>query len=119
MSLRVLLVDDEEELVSSMSERLAFRGINARYALSGLDALRLTDEQEFDVVVLDLKMAGLSGVDLMRRLDEKREGMKFIFLTGHGSEADYRECCSAGACSYLVKPVEIEILVEKIKEAAA
>ncbi len=114
--LRILLVDDEEELVSSCAERLTFRGIDARYVTTGLDAVEATKEQPFDVVVLDVKMPGLSGTKLMRKLDETRAGMKFVFLTGHGSEVDFKECCEAGAASYLVKPVDIKHLVEKLKE---
>ena len=116
-ALKVLLVDDEEELVSSMTERLSFRGIEALSCTTGLDALKVTAENPIDVVVLDVKMPGLSGTKLMKKLKEVRAGMHYIFLTGHGSEEDYRACCEAGAFSYLVKPVEIEELVKKIREA--
>jgi DNA-binding response OmpR family regulator len=119
MGLTVLLIDDEEELVSSMSERLSFRGIDARYATTGLEGLRVAGEQKFDAVVLDVKMPGLSGIKLMRRLEQVQEGLHFIFLTGHGSESDFRDCCEAGASSYLVKPVDIDDLIQKIREALA
>ena len=119
MSLRVLLVDDEEELVSSLVERLSFRGVDACYATTGDDALRIVQQGVFDVVVLDVKMPGLSGLPLMLRLAEIRQGMKFIFLTGHGSQRDFDECSKAGAFCYLGKPVDIGELVKTIRMAVA
>jgi DNA-binding response OmpR family regulator len=114
-----LLIDDEEELVSSLAERLGFRGFSAKYATTGVGGVALAQAEAFDVVVLDVKMPGLSGIELMRRLEEVRPGMRYVFLTGHGSEADFQACCEAGAASYLVKPVDIVELVGKLKEVIA
>lgn len=118
-TMRILLIDDEEELVASIVERLGFRNIDAEYSTTGRDAIERVREEFFDVVVLDVKMPGLSGIKLLRELEKLRDGMRFIFLTGHGSEADYRDCCDAGACFYLVKPVDIDELISKLKEALA
>ena len=114
---RILLVDDEEELLSALSERLALRGFEVGFALDGEQALARLEACGFDLAVLDVKMPGLGGLDLMRRMERICPGMKYIFLTGHGSENDYRLCREAGVCGYLMKPVAIETLVEQIHAA--
>jgi len=115
--MNVLLVDDEEELVATMAERLSMRGIDAAYATSGEAALEMARDRDFDLVVLDVKMPGMHGLELMRRLEAVRPDLKYIFLTGHGSAEDYKACSEAGACSYLIKPANLEALINKIKEA--
>lgn len=116
--MRVLLVDDEEELVSTLAERLAMRGIEADWATSADQALEKVISSTYDVAVLDVKLPRISGLALKRRLEEKVPGMKFIFVTGHGSEDDFRTgSAEAGEGYYLMKPVNIESLVEKMEEA--
>ena len=116
--MRVLLVDDEEELVSALAERLSLRGIDADWSSTCYDALRRVESQTFDIAVLDVKMPKMSGLELKRRLQEKCPDMKFIFVTGHGSE-DYFQAAlrESGTAYYLVKPLHIETLIEKMKEA--
>jgi DNA-binding response OmpR family regulator len=116
--MRVLLVDDEEELVTTLAERLSFRDIDASWATSAEDAMSLAEAEHFDIAILDVKMPRMGGIDLKKRLEQMDPGMKFIFLTGHGSERDF-EIGSAQAASYLVKPVNIDALIEKMKEALA
>ncbi|KAF0188159.1 MAG: response regulator [Desulfobulbaceae bacterium] len=114
--MRLLLVDDEKEFVTTLAERLIIRGFDVEYATKALDALDLVKENHFDLVILDMKMPGTSGLELKDLLEKIRPNMKYIFLTGHGSEEDY----SAGlqqATHYLVKPVNISILINKINEA--
>ena len=109
--MRVLLVDDEKELVD------ALRGIDADWTVTCKDALNKLDTQEYDVALLDVKMPKLSGIELKKQMEKKAPNMKFIFLTGHGSEADFRAgSAEAGAEYYLVKPVGINTLVEKMRE---
>lgn len=116
--MRILLVDDEKELVSAMAERLAIRGIDADWVTSGEDALKLTETKPYDLAVLDVKIPRISGIKLKKKLEEKCPDMKFIFVTGHGSEDDFKAGSSeAGAEYYLVKPVKIELLIEKIGKA--
>jgi DNA-binding response OmpR family regulator len=115
--LKVLLVDDEEEMVSALAERLSFRDIDAEWVTSGKDAIAMLGKNHFDVYVLDVKMPGLSGLETMEEILKIRPGSKIIFLTGHGSALDHMACKEAGAFSYLMKPINIEVLVEKIKEA--
>lgn len=113
--MKVLLVDDEHELVSTLAERLSFRGIQADWSVSGEEALRLAEKNAYDVAVLDVKIPRISGLELKRRLQAKRPAMQFIFMTGHGSEDDYRSySAEIGEGCYLVKPVNIETLIQKM-----
>jgi DNA-binding response OmpR family regulator len=115
--LRVLLVDDEEELVSTLAERLSLRGIEAEWVTSAEEALQRAKEVNYNLAVLDVKIPRISGLKLRAKLQEMRPGMKFIFLTGHGSEEDFKAgAAEAGPGCYLVKPVNIDILIRKMKE---
>lgn len=113
--MNVLLVDDEKELTATLAERLAFRGIDADWATSGQDALELAKANQYDLAVLDVKMPKMSGIALMKRLKARCPNMKFIFMTGHGSEEDFKT--GSADAAYLVKPVKLEALVEKMKRA--
>jgi len=116
--LRVLLVDDEEELVSALAERLSLRGIDAAWASTGQDALTRAESQTFDIAVLDVKMPKMSGLEVKKKLQEKYPDMKFVFVTGHGSEDYFQAALSeSGTAYYLVKPLHIETLIEKLNEA--
>jgi len=112
--MRLLLVDDEGELVSTLAERLSFREIDADWVTSGEDALKKAETKTYDLVVLDVKMPRISGIQLKGMLEAKYPEMKFIFMTGHGSEDDFR--AGSANTQYLVKPINIEALVGKIKE---
>jgi len=116
--LRVLFVDDEEELVSAVVERLEIRGVAARGVTTGVDALRLIDSDEFDVVVIDVKMPGLGGLGLIRRIKARRPDLQVVLLSGHGSAEDAAEGMRLGAVDYLMKPVNIDTLVEILRRAA-
>jgi DNA-binding response OmpR family regulator len=116
-TIRVLLVDDEEDLVTTLAERLCMRGIDARWALSWESALDLLGRQRFDVAVLDIKLPRMSGIEIKRKIESMAPPMKFIFMTGHGSEQDFEKgAAEAGASNYLLKPVDIDHLVAKIRE---
>ena len=115
--MRVLLVDDEEELVTALAERLSYRGIEADWSSTGSRALELAEANEYDVAVLDVKMPNISGIELKRRLEKMKPDMKYIFLTGHGSEEDFRTG-SAEASRYLAKPLDIDALIETLRQVA-
>ena len=116
--IRVLLVDDEEEFVSTLAERLSLRGIEADWVTNAAEALRQVERENYDLAVLDVKIPKISGLKLKAKMEEMRPGMKFLFLTGHGSEGDFkRGAAEAGAEYYLVKPANIEDLISKMKEA--
>ncbi len=114
--MNILLVDDETELVSALSERLSLRGIDADFATDGDAAADMVRAKAYDVAVLDMKMPGLNGLDLKKKLQRLRPGMRFIFMTGHGSEEDFR-AGSSEAAGYLVKPVRIEDLLAAVNQA--
>ena len=116
--MRILLVDDEEELVSTLAERLTLRGIEAEWVTSGETALKRARENAYDLAVLDIKIPRISGINLKKELQKIDPRMKFIFMTGHGSEDDYLAGSKeAGMEYYLVKPVNIQTLIEKINSA--
>lgn len=115
--MRVIIVDDERELVTTLSERLGFRGIDADWAVNGADAVDLVSQNRYDLAVLDVKLPGISGLELKKQLQSISPHMKFIFVTGHGSKADFQTGAQeAGADYYLIKPVNIEVLVAKMNE---
>jgi DNA-binding NtrC family response regulator len=115
---RVLLVDDEEEFVSALSERLMLRGIEVDSALNGEEALARLLENEFEVVILDVMMPGLGGLEVLRQIKTTHPNTQVILLTGHGATREGIEGMRLGAFDYLIKPVDIEEMLEKMKEAA-
>lgn len=113
----VLLVDDEKEFVSTLAERLALRGVQADWVTSAEEALARVEQSDYELAVLDVKMPHINGIELKRMLHQRCPAMQFIFMTGHGSEQDFRAGSSeAGAAYYLVKPVRIEELMQKMRE---
>jgi DNA-binding NtrC family response regulator len=116
---RVLLVDDEEEFVSALSERLMLRGIEVDSALNGEEALARLVEREFEVVILDVMMPGLGGLEVLRQIKSTHPNTQVILLTGHGATREGIEGMRLGAFDYLIKPVDIEEMLEKMKEAAS
>ncbi len=113
--MRLLLVDDERELVSTLAERLSFREIDADWVTNAEEALKKAETETYDLAILDVKMPKISGIKLKGMLEAKYPDMKFIFMTGHGSEDDFR--AGSSKAYYLVKPINIEALVSKINEA--
>jgi DNA-binding response OmpR family regulator len=114
--MRVLLVDDEADLASALAERLDLRGIEADWVSSGEQALTLVAQKSYDLAVLDMKMPTIGGLELQKRLQAVCPGMKFIFLTGYGSEKDFLEVsCQIGEACYLVKPVDIDVLIRNMQ----
>lgn len=114
--MRLLLVDDEEKFVSRLAERLELRGFNADWVTTYEEALAKVSVEKYDIAVLDVKMPSMSGIDLKKRMEEMDPDLKFIFVTGHGSEQDYETVCKESICC-IIKPFKIEALVEKIKQA--
>ncbi|XPV76596.1 MAG: response regulator [Desulfovibrio sp.] len=114
--MKILLVDDESELVSALAERLSFRGFDAKWASNGDQAIAMAQEETFELALLDVKMPGMCGFTLREKLQVIQPELKFIFLTGHGSEDDFITGSSKSE-SYLVKPVSIDALVESINAA--
>jgi DNA-binding response OmpR family regulator len=115
--IKILLVDDEQEFVETLSERIKMREHDSEVALDGEQALKKMQDDIPDVVVLDLKMPGIDGMEVLRRIRKAYPKVQVIMLTGHGSEKDEEEARKLGAFEYLEKPVEIDKLMKKIKKA--
>jgi DNA-binding NtrC family response regulator len=118
-ALRVLIVDDEAELVSALEERLQLRGFHARGVTTGADALAFLESEPCDVVLLDVKMPGLGGLEVIRRIKKERPAIEVILLTGHGSSMGVEQGMEAGAFDYLMKPVKIDDLTRILRSAGA
>jgi CheY-like chemotaxis protein len=117
MPSKVLLVDDEREFVQTLSERLIMRDMGPAVAYDGESALKLIKEDEPDVIIVDLKMPGVDGLEVLRKVKESRPEIEVIILTGHGHEADRELCMQLGAFAYLQKPLDINVLSETIQRA--
>jgi len=109
--LRVLLVDDEKEFVGSLSERLELRNLEADVAHDGEQALQAVQEDKPDVMVLDLRMPGIDGIDVLRKMKADHPKIPVVVLTGHGSDKDEKEARRLGAAAYLEKPADVDQLV--------
>jgi DNA-binding response OmpR family regulator len=114
--MKVLLVDDEKKFVSCLAERLSLRGLEADWATTCDEALSKALTEDYDIAMLDVKMPGISGINLKKKLEKITPHMKFIFVTGHGSEEDYN-IGTKEASFYIIKPFKIETLIEKIRQA--
>ncbi len=118
-ALRILIVDDEDELVSALEERLYLRGFQAKGVTTGEDALGYLVDEECDVVLLDVKMPGLSGLEVIKRIKEKTPSPQVILLTGHSSAQDAERGMGLGAFDYLMKPIKIDELIRVLRSAGA
>ena len=116
-NLKILLVDDEEEFVTTLAERLELRGLQARAALNGEDALHMIEVDIPEVVILDVLMPGLGGLEVLRRIKAQHPKIPVILLTGRGSEKEGIKGMELGAFDYLMKPLNIEDLLKKMQEA--
>ena len=115
--IRVLLVDDEEDYVRTMAERMDMRDLQSTVALSGEEALQLLDTDPPDVIVLDLRMPGMQGMEVLERVKRDHPHIQVIILTGHGGEKEEREARRLGAFEYVQKPADLGTLVGTIQGA--
>lgn len=114
---KILLVDDEREFVQTLSERLLIRDMGSAVAFDGESALKMIIDDEPEVMILDLRMPGIDGIEVLKRVKKVNPNIEVIILTGHGSEDDKEICMKLGAFAYLQKPVDIDALSEAIKQA--
>lgn len=118
MDMNILLVDDEADFVETMTKRFRIRKIPVATAGSGAEALRLVDEQDFDVVILDVRMPGMDGLEVLRQIRAKRPMTEVIMLTGHASLDAGMQGMSLGAYDYVLKPANFDDLLDKVRRAA-
>ena len=117
--MRLLLVDDEVEFTLALAERLQLRKYDVRTAGSALEALALIKEQLPDVIILDLKIPGMDGIETLKTIKKIDPEIEVIMLTGHGDVKSVEEGIKSGAFEYIMKPVDIEELIVKINKALA
>jgi two-component system, OmpR family, response regulator CpxR len=116
---KVLLVDDEIDFVQTLSERLKIRNFGSHAVYDGQQALDFIQEDDPDVMVIDLRMPGINGIDVLRQVKQTNPHIEVIILSGHGSLEDEQACMELGAFSFLHKPADLEKLSETIKAAYA
>jgi DNA-binding NtrC family response regulator len=114
---KILLVDDEEVFTNNMSKLLANRGYRVTAVNSGDAAIQAMEKEDFDVVVLDLKMPGMDGITTLKEIKKLGLFTETLILTGHGSIDTALKAIKLGAYDYLTKPCEIGDLVAKIEGA--
>lgn len=114
---RLLIVDDEEGYVNILAKRLTKRNFLVKTALSGAQGIQELRRSDFDVAILDLKMEGMDGIEVLRIFKQMAPQLEVVMLTGHGSEQAAREGIKFGAFDYLTKPCELDELVEKLRHA--
>ncbi|HCO11953.1 MAG TPA: response regulator [Desulfonauticus sp.] len=119
MKVNLLLVDDEKDFVETLSKRLRKKGIENLYAVySGEECMDfLNQNKNIDVVILDVKMPGMDGIETLREIKIKYPLIEVIMLTGHGTVESAIEGMKLGAFDYLMKPCELEELLDKIEQA--
>ena len=115
-AIRVLFVDDEKGFVDVVAKRMTKRGFDVTKTYSGAEALKALRKQDFDVVILDLKMEDMDGIEVLKVLKKMDPDLDVIMLTGHGSEKAARDGIEFGAADYLTKPCDFEDLMKKVKE---
>lgn len=115
--IRLLMVDDEEEFLVSSSQALGRRGFDVDVAPNGITALEMVEQQKFDVIVLDVKMPDIDGIQVFKEIRQKFPGLPVILLTGYGSITDAFHTSKEGVADYLFKPIEIDDLATSIRRA--
>jgi DNA-binding NtrC family response regulator len=115
--LRVLLVDDEESYLQTAAKIFKRKGVNVELCTVGRDVVGILEETGCQVVVLDLKMPGMTGQEVLREIKGKVPAVQVIVLTGHATSDDAAGCLTSGAFDFLIKPVEMSHLLDRIRTA--
>ena len=113
----VLLVDDEEQFLDVLTQRLEARGLKVKAVTNGEDAVKQVEDHNFDAIIVDLAMPGIDGIETLKRIKKKRPDLEIIMLTGHATVKSGIAAMKLGADDFLEKPVDLNVLLEKIGEA--
>jgi DNA-binding response OmpR family regulator len=113
--MKIILVDDEKKFINMLAKRLKMRGIQADIAFTGDDAIKKVRDAAYDVAVLDIKMPGISGIQLKRELRIIDPNLKIIFVTGHGLVSKSESSIIEGDL-YFSKPLDIETLIKRLNQ---
>ena len=119
MAEKVLLVDDERDFLEAMAERMRARGMEVTTTTSTRDALKKTEKENYDAIVMDLMMPEMQGMEALKALKEKRPELQIILLTGYATREKEAEALKLGAFDLIEKPADLKVLTEKIKMAHA
>ncbi len=114
---KVMVVDDELDFLETIIKRLKARKVEVTGAESGHKALELLAGQDFDVIILDVKMPGIDGIETLREIKKKKPMTEVIMLTGHASVESGIQGMQLGAFDYVMKPVALDELLEKMRQA--
>ncbi len=114
---RVLIVDDEQEFATALSERMQTRGLEAEAVFNGDDAIERIKSTSYDAVVLDLAMPGLDGMDTLKIMLSINKDLQVIILTGQATVSKGIEAVKEGAFEFVEKPVQLETLMDKVSQA--
>ena len=117
LNTRVLIVDDEEDFLALLAKRLETRNLKVSKATRGEEAVEMVKQQDFDAIILDLSMPGMDGLETLQQIKNDHPEAEVIILTGHGTIQAGIEAMKLGADDFLEKPVDISVLMEKIKDA--
>lgn len=117
--MHILIVDDEREFLELMNNRLQKRGFTVDVSSDGEQALRLVETEDFDAIVLDVKMPGMDGIEVLRRIKQVRPELPVLLLTGHASVESAMAGVETGAVDYLLKPVPINDLIMRLRDIAS
>ncbi|NDV27828.1 response regulator [Desulfovibrio sp. JC010] len=115
--IKLLIVDDEVGFAEVLRKRLGRRGIEVETAYRGEDAVRMLKEKHFDVALLDLKLEGMDGIEILKVFKMLDPDLPVLMLTGHGCEKAAAESVRLGVADYLSKPIEFSLLLEKVEQA--
>ncbi|MFH1843595.1 MAG: response regulator [bacterium] len=118
LNFKVLIVDDEQDFVETLSTRMETRGLKVDTALDGITAIDKVEHKTFDTIILDLAMPGIDGIETLKRMLAKNADLQVILLTGHATLEKGIEAIKLGAFDFLEKPAPIDLLMDKIKLAA-
>lgn len=112
--IKVLIVDDEEELASLLVERLNFRDFDTDFAITSADAIKSVENKLYDIAIIDVRLKGINGIELMKLIMQIQPQIKVILFTGYGTEEEGRRGLALGASKYIVKPINLENLILEI-----
>ena len=117
MKKKILIVDDEKDTCEILTEILEDEGYDASYALSGRSALRKIKENKPDLVLLDIKMAGMDGIDTLEHIRKSEKDLAVVMMTAYGSLDSARKAMQLGALEYITKPFDIKLISSIVKDA--
>lgn len=118
MGIKVLLVDDEKDFADALAQRLEIRGFSMKVAYSGDTAIEILSGNDMDVVIMDIKMPGMEGIEALERVKSMNPLIEVVMLTAHGSLGEAIRTMKIGAHDFLMKPAPIDDIIEKITAAA-